>query len=323
MTSHPPAPGEPAQPPGAPASQPPHPTVEEPLPPRKKRTGLIIGIIAGAVLVPVLAIGGLIFWAWLDNYNRFERVHEMPNADRLIDMPRGPAPASIGRLALMSIDESTRYATADHATIGFREHDLQYWDARVRGGVWEANGDLMCEMPPEGHGTVPSFCVMAFADTTISVHPDPELYDDVSELTEQYLARKAGEPVETDWYDTPPPNIDALPTIADLGARMPDVLKGDFLELPLLTDSGATDHSHWYRGYGEDQLTMSTFAAHIDHGLWGYYTAFPDLQRFGDALCTDDMLATCVLAGSDGLLVINTALLSSEEAIAAVESALE
>ena len=310
MTSQtPPMPGNPAPPRAE------HPEGSEHPPKKKRRAGVIIGIVAAVVLVPVLAFGALALWAWWDHYVKFDMVHDKPNADRLTSMPTGEAPPVIDRLVWSPLAEFDDYTAWDHSGIMFERQGELYWDSRVRGGTWEARGDLLCEAPT--YAGAGSFCVMAFTDGALVVQADEALTGDVEALTAEYLAGLAGEPTETNWFDATPPNVGDLPALAGLADAMPDVIGPEYIEQPRLGADGPTDLTHWRIGYGSEQLLATVYTAYTDHRLWGYYTSAPGLRQIDDALCSDEgAYATCVLAGSDGMLVITSPTETAEDIVA-------
>ncbi|MDO5504009.1 MAG: hypothetical protein Q4G67_12610 [Actinomycetia bacterium] len=291
-------------------------TTEPEKPPTKKkprRRRILLTVIAA--LLTLILIGAIVIGvsAW-ERHNRLFRVQDPPNADRLTTLPQGSNPDVIDRFALRppaSVSPDTAvYDDGHDTTIRFSEHEADYWDGRVRGNRWDPVGDLLCEETTLSTG----FCAMKFSDGVLVAQFDDELNDHLGELTELYLAGRRGERPAPSWFETTPPNVDRLPLLADLRAQMPETIADE----PIIEESGPADGLLWSKVYGSIAFGPA-YRAYSDHRFWGYYTNADGLEPRGDLLCERDR-GICILAGSDGMLVIVGSKLDTDEIVAPVEA---
>lgn len=278
---------------------------QQPEKPKKQRIGLIVTITIVACLLPLLIGGGILALTLNASYQSIYGIQAKPNADRLEAFPTGPEPAGIANMIGHPTDDGWAYESREHDRIAFNEHPASYWEDRATGSdKWRVAGDdIICEYFQDFD---PTFCLMAFTDKTISIHVNTEIIDRVPELTALYLAYRAGEGPERDWFGVEPPNASDLPSIATLPeVEFPDRIGDDseYTGQDVYAAAEADGQTHWTVQYGSDILA-TTYTAYNDYSTWGYYTDGVDYRPVGDALCAElESASRCLLAGSDGFIL--------------------
>lgn len=264
-----------------------------PQPPRKQRKAWVKALIIVGVVLAILAAAGTVIGvlAYQDYQSKFG-VHEAPNADHMTAYPTGTAPFAIGHRASTDgivVGQPINYRAVDGSSIRLTEMSVAYWDSMARGERWVVVGDLLSDTSTVLGGQY----LMAFTDMTLLIQVDEMTEEETVATLEAFLAIKRGEIVEQGWGEVKPPNLADLPSLAEKSSSVPTAFD---IEPTPQDGSGAL---LWAVEFGQIRSVSG-----LSLEMWQYFTHGADHDTEGPFLCqTGDSLTTCLLAGSDAMVV--------------------